>query len=52
MSRNAALAVPTVRAPARWQDYIALNLERTRVLSQIPAAHITQKQEPLAQCKK
>ena len=38
--------------PDQWQDYIALNLERTRVLSRIPTAHITQKQEPLAHCKK
>jgi len=41
-----------VDVPPQWQDYIELNLQRTRVLSQIPAAHITQKQEPLAHCQK
>ena len=29
-----------------------LNLERTRVLTKMPAAHITTRQEPLAHCQK
>ncbi len=34
--------------PAKWADFIQLNLERTRELKQLPGTNINQKQEPLA----
>ena len=38
--------------PDGWKDYVELNLERTLQLKMTGTAPITQKQEPLARCKK